>query len=112
MPDHPHVIRLEARRPNIEGQGAIFYAGTGQAGVADAPRRLVVGEARGGEVVDMLAALNTGHEGGCGTIHANTAHDVPARVEALATAGGLDRDAAHSQLAAAIEAILELDRRA
>ena len=75
------------------------------------PDRLVVGEARGGEVVDLLAALNTGHEGGCGTIHANTAHDVPARVEALATAGGLDRDAAHSQLAAAIEAIVELDRR-
>ena len=56
------------------------------------PDRLVVGEVRGGEVVDLLAALNTGHEGGCGTLHANSAADVPARVEALALAAGLGRD--------------------
>ena len=62
------------------------------------PDRLVVGEVRGAEVVELLAALNTGHEGGCGTIHANSARDVPARVEALALAAGLDREAAHSQL--------------
>ena len=57
------------------------------------PDRLVVGEVRGGEVVELLAALNTGHEGGCGTLHANSAGDVPARVEALALAAGLGRDA-------------------
>ena len=72
------------------------------------PDRLVVGEVRGGEVVDLLAALNTGHEGGCGTLHANSAADVPARVEALALAAGLGRDAAHSQFAAAVDVVLHL----
>ena len=76
------------------------------------PDRLVVGEVRGGEVVDLLAALNTGHEGGCGTLHANSALDVPARVEALALAAGLGRDAAHSQLASAVHVVLHLARGA
>jgi pilus assembly protein CpaF len=74
------------------------------------PDRLVVGEVRGGEVVDLLAALNTGHEGGCGTLHANSAADVPARVEALALAAGLGREAVHSQLACAVGAVLHLER--
>ena len=74
------------------------------------PDRLVVGEVRGAEVVDLLAALNTGHEGGCGTLHANSAGDVPARVEALALAAGLGRDAAHSQLASAVDAVVHLGR--
>ncbi len=74
------------------------------------PDRLVVGEVRGGEVVDLLAALNTGHEGGCGTLHANSALDVPARVEALALAAGLGREAAHSQLASAVDVVLHLAR--
>ena len=65
---------------------------------------------RGAEVVDLLAALNTGHEGGCGTVHANAASDVPARVEALALGAGLGREAAHSQFASAIEAVLHLSR--
>jgi pilus assembly protein CpaF len=62
-------------------------------------------------VVELLAALNTGHEGGCGTIHANSAVDVPARVEALALAAGLGREAAHSQLASAVDVVLHLSRR-
>ena len=66
------------------------------------PDRLVVGEVRDGSVTDLLAALNTGHEGGCGTLHANSAADVPARVEALALAAGWTREATHSQLAAAL----------
>ena len=74
------------------------------------PDRLVVGEVRGAEVVDLLAALNTGHEGGCGTLHANSAVDVPARVEALALAAGLDRAATHSQLASAVDAVVHLAR--
>jgi pilus assembly protein CpaF len=61
-------------------------------------------------VVDLLAALNTGHDGGCGTLHANSARDVPARVEALALAAGLGRDAAHSQLASAVHVVLHLAR--
>lgn len=76
------------------------------------PDRLVVGEVRGAEVVDLLAALNTGHDGGCGTIHANSTHDVPARVEALAVAAGLTREAVHSQLAAAIQLVVHLRRDA
>ena len=74
------------------------------------PDRLVVGEVRGAEVADLLAALNTGHEGGCGTIHANSAADVPARIEALALAAGLSQAAAHSQLAAAVDAVVHLGR--
>ena len=74
------------------------------------PDRLVVGEVRGAEVVDMLAALNTGHEGGCGTIHANSAVDVPARFEALGVAAGLDRLAVHAQLAAALQVVIHLRR--
>ena len=74
------------------------------------PDRLVVGEVRGGEVVDLLAALNTGHDGGCGTLHANSAADVPARVEALALAAGLDRAAVHSQLASGVGAVVHLRR--
>ena len=74
------------------------------------PDRLVVGEVRGGEVVELLAALNTGHEGGCGTLHANSALDVPARIEALALAAGLGREAAHSQLASAVDVVLHLAR--
>ena len=65
---------------------------------------------RGGEVVELLAALNTGHEGGCGTVHANRAAAVPARVEALALAAGLGRAATHSQLAAGLDAVVHLER--
>jgi pilus assembly protein CpaF len=61
-------------------------------------------------VVELLAALNTGHAGGCGTLHANSAVDVAARVEALALAAGLPRDAAHSQLSAALDVVLHLER--
>ena len=74
------------------------------------PDRLVVGEVRGAEVTDLLAALNTGHEGGCGTVHANAAADVPARLEALGTAAGLDRAALHSQLAARSRVVVHLVR--
>jgi pilus assembly protein CpaF len=73
------------------------------------PDRLVVGEVRGAEVLHLLAALNTGHEG-AGTVHANAAADVPARLEALGTAAGLDRFALHSQLAAALSVVLHLVR--
>ena len=74
------------------------------------PDRVVVGEVRGAEVVDLLAALNTGHEGGCGTLHANSASDVPARLEALAAVAGLDRPALHSQLASGLRVAVHLSR--
>ena len=111
-PDHPHVVGLEARPPNIEGAGEITLRTLVRQALRMRPDRLVVGEVRGAEVVDLLAALNTGHEGGCGTLHANSAADVPARVEALALAAGLPRAAAHSQLASALDVVLHLARGA
>ncbi|MCB0906514.1 MAG: TadA family conjugal transfer-associated ATPase [Nocardioidaceae bacterium] len=110
-PSHPHVVSLEARPPNIEGKGEVTVRSLVRQALRMRPDRLVVGEVRGGEVVDLLGALNTGHEGGCGTLHANASTDVPARVEALALAAGLGREAAHSQLAAAIDVVLHLARR-
>jgi pilus assembly protein CpaF len=74
------------------------------------PDRIVVGEVRGAEVVDLLAALNTGHDGGAGTVHANSPGEVPARLEALGALGGLDRAALHSQLAAAVQVLLHVER--
>lgn len=109
-PAHPHVVSLEARPANLEGSGALPLHTLVRQALRMRPDRIVVGEVRGAEVVELLAALNTGHEGGCGTLHANTAADVPARVEALALAAGLDRAAAHSQLAAGVEAVLHLRR--
>ena len=109
-PDHPHVVALEGRPANLEGAGAVEVRTLVRQALRMRPDRLVVGEVRGGEVVDLLAALNTGHEGGCGTLHANSAVDVPARVEALALAAGLGRAAAHSQLASAVHAVLHLAR--
>jgi pilus assembly protein CpaF len=109
-PDHPHVVGLEGRPANIEGAGAIELRTLVRQALRMRPDRLVVGEVRGAEVVDLLAALNTGHEGGCGTVHANSALDVPARLEALALAAGLDRAATHSQLASGVGAVLHLAR--
>jgi pilus assembly protein CpaF len=107
-PDHPHCVWLEARPPNLEGAGEVTLRALVRQALRMRPDRLVVGEVRGGEVVDLLAALNTGHEGGCGTLHANSSADVPARVEALALAAGLGREAVHSQFAAAVDVVLHL----
>ncbi len=109
-PVHPHVVRLEARPPNAEGAGEVTVRDLVRQAMRMRPDRLVVGEVRGGEVEDLLAALNTGHAGGAGTVHANSPADVPARVEALAMAAGLDRDAAHSQLAAALQVVIHIER--
>ena len=110
LPDHPHVVRLEARPPNIEGAGQITLRDLVRQSLRMRPDRIVVGEVRGAEIVDLLAALNTGHEGGCATVHANTAVDVPARLEALALAAGLDRAAVHAQIAAGLDVVLHLVR--
>ena len=109
-PRHPHVVSMEARQANVEGAGAVPLRELVRQALRMRPDRLVVGEVRGAEVVDLLAALNTGHEGGCGTLHANTAADVPARLEALGVAAGLPRDAVHAQLASALHAVLHVRR--
>jgi pilus assembly protein CpaF len=109
-PDHPHVVRLEARAANAEGVGAVPLEVLVRQALRMRPDRLVVGEVRGGEVLDLLAALNTGHEGGCGTVHANRADHLPARIESLCARAGVSRVAAHSLLAAAVDAVLHLSR--
>ena len=109
-PDHPHVVGLEARPANVEGAGAVPMRVLVRQALRMRPDRLVVGEVRGDEVRDLLAALNTGHEGGCGTVHANSAQDVPARIEALGMAAGMSQAAVHSQLASAVDVVLHLGR--
>jgi pilus assembly protein CpaF len=109
-PDHPHVVGLESRPANVEGAGEVRMRVLVRQALRMRPDRLVVGEVRGDEVADLLAAMNTGHEGGCGTVHANSAADVPARIEALAMAAGMPQAAAHSQLAAAVDAVVHLAR--
>lgn len=109
-PEHPHVVALEARPPNIEGSGEVTLRTLVRQALRMRPDRLVVGEVRGAEVVDLLAAMNTGHEGGCGTVHANSAADVPNRVASLAMAAGLPREAALSQLASAVDVVVHLHR--
>jgi pilus assembly protein CpaF len=109
-PDHPHVVGLESRPANVEGAGEVPMRVLVRQALRMRPDRLVVGEVRGDEVTDLLAAMNTGHEGGCGTLHANSAADVPARIEALAMAAGLSQAAAHSQLASAVDAVVHLAR--
>ncbi len=112
-PAHPQVVGLEARPANLEGAGAVVLRDLVRQALRMRPDRLVVGEVRDAAVVDLLAAMNTGHEGGCGTLHANSAADVPARIEALALGAGLARDAAHSQLVAGLDVVLHVlrDRR-
>ena len=109
-PDHPHVVSLEARPANVEGAGAVDLRTLVRQALRMRPDRLVVGEVRGDEVVDLLAALNTGHEGGCGTVHANSAADVVARLESLLLGAGLTLAAGHSQLAAALDVVLHCGR--
>ncbi|WP_305093679.1 TadA family conjugal transfer-associated ATPase [Prescottella sp. R16] len=111
-PSHPHVVRLVARAPNVEGVGEVTVRDLVRQSLRMRPDRIVVGEVRGAEVVDLLTALNTGHDGGAGTVHANSPGEVPARLEALAALGGMDRAALHSQLAAAVQAVLHVRRDA
>ena len=109
-PRHPHLVNLVARYANVEGVGEVTVRDLVRQALRMRPDRIVVGEVRGGEVVDLLAALNTGHDGGAGTVHANSPAEVPARLEALAAVGGLDRAALHSQLAAAVRVVLHVGR--
>jgi pilus assembly protein CpaF len=109
-PPHPHLISLIARPANIEGAGEITVRQLVRQALRMRPDRLVVGEVRGAEVVDLLAALNTGHDGGAGTVHANSTAEVPARLEALGALGGLDRAALHAQLGAAVRVLLHVCR--
>ena len=111
-PDHPHVVHLQERRPNVQGAGAVTLADLVRAAMRMRPDRLVLGECRGPEVREALSALNTGHDGGWATIHANDVQDVPARLAALGAVAGLTESAVAAQGAAAFDAVLQMRRDA
>lgn len=109
-PDHPHVVHLQSRAANVQGAGAVSLADLVRAALRMRPDRLVLGECRGPEVREVLMALNTGHDGGMATVHANTAGDVPARLIALASLAGMDPAATAVQVVSAIDAVVHLTR--
>lgn len=108
--EHPHVVRMEARQPNLEGAGAIGLDRLVREALRMRPDRLVVGECRGPELRELVTALNTGHEGGAGTLHANSLADVPARLEALGALVGWSAEAVARQAVSAFDAVLHLER--
>jgi pilus assembly protein CpaF len=108
--DHPHAISLQCRQSNVEGTGAVGMRDLVREAMRMRPDRIVVGECRGAEVLDLLGALNTGHEGGACTVHANSAADVPVRFEALGMLGGVSRPAVRAQLGAALRVVLQVSR--
>jgi pilus assembly protein CpaF len=109
-PRHPHHVALEARQANLEGAGGISLARLVRESLRMRPDRLVVGECRGEEVRELLTALNTGHDGGAGTLHASGLHDVPARLEALGALAGMDATALARQAVSAFTIVLHLER--
>ncbi len=111
-PDHPHVLTLEARHANAEGGGAVDLTELVRQALRMSPSRLIVGECRGAEVRELLSALNTGHRGGGGTLHANGAADVPARLAALGALAGLSVGAVAIQAVSAVDVVIHLDRGA
>ncbi|GAA4175054.1 hypothetical protein GCM10022287_19850 [Gryllotalpicola koreensis] len=107
---HPHVVSLESRQANLEGVGEIALARLVREALRMRPDRLVVGECRGAEIRELFSALNTGHDGGAGTLHANSLADVPARIEALGALAGLSPDAVAPQAASAIDLVVHVAR--
>jgi pilus assembly protein CpaF len=107
-----HVIRLEARPPNIEGKGAIEIRDLVRNSLRMRPDRIVVGECRGGEALDMLQAMNTGHEGSLSTVHANSPQDAISRLEAMVLMAGTDLPsrAIQKQISSAIDVIVQAQR--
>lgn len=111
-PAHQHTVGLQSRHGNLEGAGVLDLTELVRQALRMRPDRLVVGECRGAEVRELLAAMNTGHDGGGGTIHANSADAVPARLAALAALAGLTPDALALQAASALDAVVHVVRDA
>ena len=108
----PHVVRLETRPPNIEGRGEVTQRDLVRNALRMRPDRIVVGEVRGGEAIDMLQAMNTGHDGSLTTIHANTPRDTLARLETMIQMTGMrlsDR-AMRQQIASAVDLVIQVAR--
>ena len=108
-----HVVRLESRPPNIEGRGEITIRDLVRNSLRMRPDRIVVGEVRGAETLDMLQAMNTGHEGSISTIHANSPRDAVARMETLVLMAGMDLPlrAIREQIASAVDLIVQISRQ-
>jgi pilus assembly protein CpaF len=111
-PQHPHVVSLEGRPANIEGMGLITMKDLIKQSLRMRADRLIIGEVRGAEVIDWLSALNTGHTGSAGTIHANSIHEVITRFECLGLMAGLSKEAIHSQLKTALDYVIHIERNA
>ena len=109
-PRHPHTVPLQSRHGNSEGAGAVDLAELVRQALRMRPDRLIVGECRGAEVRELLTAMNTGHSGAGGTIHANSAETVPARLTALGSLAGLSREAVTLQAASALDVVVHLVR--
>lgn len=109
-PAHPHCVHLVERKPNVEGRGAVTLSDLVRAAMRMRPDRLVLGECRGPEVRDVLTALNTGHDGGWATLHANGVREVPARLAALGALAGMSESAVAAQAASALDAVLHMRR--
>jgi pilus assembly protein CpaF len=109
-PQHPHVVSLEGRPANIEGMGLITMKDLIKQSLRMRADRLIIGEVRGAEVIDWLGALNTGHIGSAGTIHANSIHEVIIRFESLGLMAGLSKEAIHSQLRTALDYVISIER--
>ena len=109
-PVHPHIVSLESRHGNLEGGGEVDLGELVRQALRMRPDRLVVGECRGAEVRELLTAMNTGHTGGGGTIHANTATAVPARLTALGALAGMGQDAVRLQAASALDVVVHVQR--
>jgi pilus assembly protein CpaF len=109
----PHVISLESRPPNVEGRGEVTIRALVRNALRMRPDRIIVGEVRGGEALDMLQAMNTGHEGSMSTAHANSPEDALGRLETMALMSDVDLPAAHvrEQIAAAIDLVVHASRR-
>lgn len=109
-PDHPHTVSLQAREANTEGRGEVSLSELIRAALRMRPTRLIVGECRGAEIADMLSAMNTGHSGTGGTVHANSTEAVPARLYAMGALAGLSEAALTLQAATALDYIIHIDR--
>ena len=109
-PRHPHVVHLQVRHANVQGAGEISMSDLVRAAMRMRPDRIVLGECRGSEVRDVLSALNTGHEGGWGTIHANSATDVPSRLVALGALADMEEPVVAAQAVSALDAVIHVER--
>lgn len=110
--EHPHVVRLETRPPNLEGEGEVSARDLVRNALRMRPDRIVLGEVRSDEVLDMLQAMNTGHEGSMTTLHANSTRDAIHRIELLAGFAGYNGDTRnlHRQIASAVQMLVQLQR--